>query len=173
MPKGIPRKPGEEQQLEGGGAGAGMSSVKQFEKSTPMADRAQAKIDKANRMARERASDEALLEATKNTPKTVSEMTDAQKATMTPGQLSRREQADKNFAELQARKTTRKQPNLFEMTDKERAALTPSQKRRYGSDMLYARPGVDNMDYKKGGKVSASSRADGCAVKGKTKGRFV
>ena len=28
--------------------------------------------------------------------------------------------------------------------------------------------------YKKGGKVSsASSRADGCAVKGKTKGRFV
>jgi hypothetical protein len=29
-------------------------------------------------------------------------------------------------------------------------------------------------DYAKGGKVSsASSRADGCAVKGKTKGRFV
>jgi hypothetical protein len=27
--------------------------------------------------------------------------------------------------------------------------------------------------YKKGGKVSASSRADGCAVKGKTKGRMV
>jgi len=172
MPKGIPKKPGEEQTLEGGGAGAGMSSAKQFEKSTPMADRAQAKIDKANRMARERASDEALLEATKNTPKTISEMTDAQKATMTPGQLSRREQADKNFAELQARKTTRKQPNLFEMTDKERAALTPSQKRRYGSDMLYARPGVDDMDYKKGG-LTASSRADGCAVKGKTKGRMV
>ena len=27
--------------------------------------------------------------------------------------------------------------------------------------------------FKKGGKVSASSRADGCAVKGKTKGRMV
>ena len=26
---------------------------------------------------------------------------------------------------------------------------------------------------KKGGKVSASTRADGCAVKGKTKGKFV
>jgi hypothetical protein len=114
MPKGIPKKPGEEQTLEGGGAGAGFSSVKQFEKSTPMADRALAKIDKVN--------------------------------------------AKKN------------QPNLFEMTDKERAALTPSQKRRYGSDMLYARPGVD--EYKKGG-MTASRRADGCAVKGKTKGRMV
>jgi hypothetical protein len=29
------------------------------------------------------------------------------------------------------------------------------------------------MDMKKGGKISASSRADGCAVKGKTKGRMV
>lgn len=27
--------------------------------------------------------------------------------------------------------------------------------------------------YKKGGKVSASSRADGCATKGKTKGRII
>ena len=116
MPKGIPKKPGEEQTLEGGGGGAGMSSVKQFEKTSPTADRAQAKIDKVN--------------------------------------------------------TKRKQPNLFEMTDKERAALTPSQKRRYGSDMLYARPGVDDMEYKKGG-LTASSRADGCAVKGKTKGRMV
>ena len=116
MPKGIPKKPGEEQTLEGGGAGAGMSSVKQFEKSTPMADRALAKIDKVN--------------------------------------------------------AKRKQPNLFEMTDKERAALTPSQKRRYGSDMLYARPGVDDMDYKKGG-LTASRRADGIASRGKTRGRIV
>ena len=162
MPKGIPKKPGEEQTLEGGGAGAGMSSVKQFEKSTPMADRAQAKIDKANRMARERASDEALLEATKNIPKTVSEMTDAQKAAMTPGQLSRREQADKNFAELQGRKNSRKQPNLFEMTDKERAELSPSQKRKFGSDTTF----------KKGG-LTASRRADGIASRGKTKGRMV
>ena len=162
MPKGIPKKPGEEQTLEGGGGGAGMSSVKQFEKTSPTADRAQAKIDKANRMARERASDEALLEATKNIPKTVSEMTDAQKAAMTPGQLSRREQADKNFAELQGRKNSRKQPNLFEMTDKERAELSPSQKRKFGSDTTF----------KKGG-LTASRRADGIASRGKTKGRMV
>ena len=141
MPKGIPKKPGEEQTLEGGGAG--MSSVKQFEKLSPTAERAQAKIDKANRRARERASDEALLEATKNTPKTVSEMTDAQKAMLTPGQLSRREQADKNFAELQGRKNARKQPNLFEPTSKKKGGLT------------------------------VSRRADGIASRGKTKGRFV
>lgn len=162
MPKGIPKKPGEEALLEGGGGGAGMGSVKQFEKTSPTADRAQTKIDKANRMARERASDEALLEATKNTPKTVSEMTDAQKAAMTPGQLSRREQADKNFAELQGRKNSRKQPNLFEMTDKERAELSPSQKRKFGSDTTF----------KKGG-LTASRRADGIASRGKTKGRMV
>ena len=29
------------------------------------------------------------------------------------------------------------------------------------------------LGYKKGGKVSASSRADGCAQRGKTKGRMV
>jgi len=32
---------------------------------------------------------------------------------------------------------------------------------------------VSDMSYKKGGKVSASSRADGCCVKGKTKGRMI
>lgn len=169
MPKAKPERGLDEQQLEGGGAG--MSSIKQFEKTSPVAERAQAKIDKANRMDRERASDEALLEATKNTPKTVSEMTDAQKTMLTPGQLSRREQADKNFAELQARKTARKQPNLFEMTDKEQAALTPPQKRRYGSDATFDRvPDTDDM--KKGG-LTASRRGDGIASRGKTKGRFV
>jgi hypothetical protein len=33
--------------------------------------------------------------------------------------------------------------------------------------------GKKPYDFKKGGKVSASSRADGCAVRGKTKGRIV
>ena len=38
----------------------------------------------------------------------------------------------------------------------------------------YKREARGQAAYKKGGKVSsASSRADGCAVKGKTKGRFV
>lgn len=32
---------------------------------------------------------------------------------------------------------------------------------------------VKGKDFAKGGKVSASSRADGCCVKGKTKGRMV
>jgi hypothetical protein len=36
------------------------------------------------------------------------------------------------------------------------------------------RQGLKDEGYKKGGKVSsASSRADGCAVKGKTKGRII
>ena len=44
---------------------------------------------------------------------------------------------------------------------------------RYGRD-YGGRTGRTSDDYKKGGKVSsASSRADGCAVKGKTKGRMV
>jgi hypothetical protein len=39
---------------------------------------------------------------------------------------------------------------------------------------LGAPQAMGGMGMKKGGKVSsASSRADGCAVKGKTKGRFV
>jgi hypothetical protein len=54
-------------------------------------------------------------------------------------------------------------PNLFEMTDAERAALTPAQLRKYGSDATF----------KKGGKVSASKRADGIAQRGKTKGRMI
>ena len=33
--------------------------------------------------------------------------------------------------------------------------------------------GKKPYDFKKGGKVSASSRADGCAVRGKTKGRML
>jgi len=34
-------------------------------------------------------------------------------------------------------------------------------------------PYVEPVEKKKGGKVSASTRADGCASRGKTKGRFV
>ena len=42
-----------------------------------------------------------------------------------------------------------------------------------GSRMAEERRNAAGDTYKKGGKVSASSRADGCAVKGKTKGRMV
>jgi hypothetical protein len=34
-------------------------------------------------------------------------------------------------------------------------------------------PGKRQLKMKSGGKVSASKRADGCAIKGKTRGRFV
>jgi|LauGreDrversion4_2_1035121.scaffolds.fasta_scaffold740803_2 hypothetical protein len=49
-----------------------------------------------------------------------------------------------------------------------RMSFEPSYGRDYGG-----RTGRTSDDYKKGGKVSASSRADGCCVKGKTKGRMV
>jgi len=42
-----------------------------------------------------------------------------------------------------------------------------------GNQMAEERRNAAGDTYKKGGKVSASSRADGCAVKGKTKGRMV
>jgi len=59
-------------------------------------------------------------------------------------------------------KAKRENPNLFEMSDAKRAELTPAQLNKYGSDATF----------KKGGKVSsASSRADGIAQRGKTKGR--
>jgi hypothetical protein len=42
------------------------------------------------------------------------------------------------------------------------------------SDAEFKRESRGTADYKKGGKVSsASKRGDGCAVRGKTKGRFV
>ena len=42
-----------------------------------------------------------------------------------------------------------------------------------GSRMAEERRNAAGDTYKKGGKVSASSRADGCASRGKTKGRMV
>jgi hypothetical protein len=45
---------------------------------------------------------------------------------------------------------------------------------RPNQNPLYTGPGIKKMGMKKGGKVSsASKRADGCAVKGKTKGKMV
>ena len=48
--------------------------------------------------------------------------------------------------------------------------LTEQQKKRHG----VSGDGQDTQKMRKGGTVSsASKRADGCAVRGKTKGRFV
>jgi hypothetical protein len=61
-------------------------------------------------------------------------------------------------------KPRKEKPSMFEMTDAQRNALTPAQLRKYGSD----------ASFKNGGSVSsASRRADGCATKGKTKGRYI
>jgi hypothetical protein len=53
---------------------------------------------------------------------------------------------------------------------------TPGMGAMMGSPRRSALPSmgkVTPMEYASGGSVSASKRADGCAVKGKTKGRFV
>jgi hypothetical protein len=55
---------------------------------------------------------------------------------------------------------------------REHPEMRSGKKRNYNEDLAASRaanPGVQMM--KKGG--SASARADGCAVKGKTRGRFV
>jgi len=154
MPKGIPKKPGEEQTLEGGGAGAGAGAgsgrmtvaerwASRHDPGSNWASLTGPKIPKEikeERAARFKAERDSLMEYMNKIPKT---LTAEQKAMLTPGQLSRREQADKNFAELQGRKNARKQPNLFEPTSKKKGGLT------------------------------VSRRADGIASRGKTKGRFV
>ena len=75
----------------------------------------------------------------------------------------KQEKADKADAE---RKAPKEVTNYFEMTDAQRANLTPAQLRRLGSDATHSRSG----SLKTGGM--ASSRADGIAQRGKTKGRM-
>jgi hypothetical protein len=97
MPKGIPKKPGEEQTLEGGGAGAGsgrMSVAERWAKrGDPDSDWASLKGPKIpkeikeERAARFKAEREALMEYTNKIPKNLFEMTDAQRAALTPAQL--------------------------------------------------------------------------------------
>lgn len=153
MPKGIPKKPGEEQTLEGGGAGSGRMTVAErwAKRSDPNFDWGSLKGPKIpkeikeERAARFKAERENLINYMNTIPKSLSEMTDAQKATMTPGQLSRREQANKNFAELAGRKNARKN----------------------------TQPAPETPDGMKKGGLTASRRADGIASRGKTKGRMV
>ena len=42
-----------------------------------------------------------------------------------------------------------------------------------GGKVNWIQDAIKKPTYKSGGKVSASSRADGCAMRGKTKGRIV
>ena len=58
-----------------------------------------------------------------------------------------------------------------QMTEEEKEVLTKPMGKKKGGKIGM---GMTKNNYKKGGKVSScSKRADGCAVKGKTKGRMV
>ena len=58
-----------------------------------------------------------------------------------------------------------------QMTEEEKKVLTKPMGKKKGGKIGM---GMTKNNYKKGGKVSScSKRADGCAVKGKTKGRMV
>jgi len=142
MPKGIPKKPGEEQTLEGGGAG--MSSIKQFEKLSPTAEKAQAKIAKGNIGADEVLSN---LRSKFNVSK---ESLNAKRDVRDPSTVSEKERA-------QALNQYRRNKAAEEATTNEGVTKYPY---------------VEPAEKKKGG-LTASRRADGIASRGKTKGRIV
>lgn len=144
MPKGIPKKPGEEALLEGGGAGAGMSSVKQFEKTSPVAERAQAKIAKGNIGADE------VLSNLRNKFNVSKENLNAKRDIRDPSTLSEEERA-------RALGQYRRNQALKEASEE---------------DGVQKLPYVEPTEKKKGG-LTASRRGDGIASRGKTKGRFV
>jgi hypothetical protein len=145
MPKGIPKKPGEEALLEGGGGGGGAGSgrmtvaerwASRNDPNSNWASLTGPKIPKEikeERAARFKAERDALMEYTNKIPKT---LTAEQKAGMSPAQLRRAERAEKNFADK---------------------SNTP----------------VETPEGMKKGGMTASRRADGIASRGKTKGRMV
>lgn len=62
-----------------------------------------------------------------------------------------------------AKRAKKPEKSYFEMTDQEIKDLSPAQRRKYGSDVTF----------KNGGATSVSKRADGCCVKGKTRGKVL
>lgn len=103
MPKGLPKR-GDDQLLEGGGAGSGRMTVAErwATRSSPDSNWASLKGPKTPKeikeehAARIKADNDFLTEFAKNTPKT---LTAEQKAGMSPAQLRRAERAEKNFAD--------------------------------------------------------------------------
>ena len=142
MPKGIPKKPGEEQTLEGGGAG--MSSVKQFEKLSPTAEKAQAKIAKGNIGADE------VLKNLRDKFNVSKESFNAKRDIRDPSMVSEEERARAigQYRRNQALKETSEEGGVKKF------------------------PYVEPAGKKKGG-LTASSRADGIASRGKTRGRMM
>ena len=116
----------------------------------------------AGMMAASRSSARGANE--KRLEQKISEMSEKERAalenpgkqfeTLSPGEA-------KAMEKVRERRQAEKK-SLFEMTDKEVNALTPAQRRKLGSDVTF----------KKGG-MTASARADGCATKGKTRGKMV
>ena len=93
-------------------------------------------------------------QASKNTSKANSDMAD---------ELIRLEKM------MTAKRDVEKAKARPERQDAERKAVVREEGGVKKTEYPYAGPN----EFKKGGKVSASSRADGCCVKGKTKGRMV
>jgi hypothetical protein len=127
MPKGIPKKPGEEQTLEGGGAGAGSKS------------KGNIGADEVLKNLRDKFGGD--------------KRTGAIRSEVTPSPRSVLEEAQRNKA-----------LNKFRREEAVEKATTEGGVTKY--------PYVEPTEKKKGG-LTASRRADGCAVKGKTKGRMV
>ena len=172
MPKGIPKKPGEEQTLEGGGAGAGagvrrgayttkkqqaridamtdeeraasMNVGKQFEILSPVAEKAQAKIAKGNIGADE------VLKNLREKFNVSKESFNAKRDIRDPSMVSEEERV----------RALRK----FERNKALEGTTTEGGVTKY--------PYVEPTEKKKGG-LTASRRGDGIASRGKTKGRMV
>jgi hypothetical protein len=152
--KKIGRRPTDDQLLEGGGGGSGSGGFGSGAARSSTRERVEAMTPK------ERATLENPGKQFEGS--TPAQATATEKARKVQESLSPKERAELEKVGEQFR-AKKEKPNPFEMSDAERAALTPAQRRKYGSDVTF----------KKGGKVSsASSRGDGIAQRGKTKGRM-
>ena len=172
----------DEQILEGGGAGAGMMAASRSsarganekrleQKISEMSEKERAALENPGKQFENLSPLEAKTMRSsarganeKRLEQKISEMSEKERAalenpgkqfeTLSPGEA-------KAMEKVRERRQAEKK-SLFEMTDKEVNALTPAQRRKLGSDVTF----------KKGG-MTASARADGCATKGKTRGKMV
>jgi hypothetical protein len=159
MPKGIPKRPGEEQLLEGGGAGAGMGRSRKKVDAFEMTDAQRAELSPAQK--RKLGSDLTFDRSSRVDP-TIAKLraqlgvdgkSSATKREVTPSPRSVLEEAERNKA-----------------LDKFRRDKALEEATTEGGVTKY--PYVEPTEKKKGG-LTASRRADGIASRGKTRGRIV